>query len=68
MKPDLIIRALKTAGKSLVFFLGLAIFMILIALGTEAGSAWTVKRAMQLVSDSSSYELSFEEMNGVLLD
>ena len=62
------IRALKTTGKSLAFLLALVIFMLLIAVGTEAGSAWTVKRALQWVSGSSSYELSFEEMNGLLLD
>ncbi len=58
----------KKAIKSLGFVLGLAIFMLLIAVGTEAGSAWTLKRALQFVSDSGAYELSFEEMNGVLLD
>lgn len=66
--PGAILSVAKITMKSLVFVLGLAIFMILIAVGTEVGSAWTLKRALQFVSDSSTYELSFEEMNGVLRD
>jgi len=63
-----ILSVAKITMKSLGFVLALAVFMLLTAVGTEAGSAWTLKRAFQFVSDSSTYELSFEEMNGVLLD
>ncbi|MBT5484908.1 MAG: hypothetical protein HOH14_09180 [Gammaproteobacteria bacterium] len=72
MTPGTIIKSLKsisiTAVKSLVFLVGLVLSLVLLAVGTEGGSNWTIKRILNVASDNSSYRFSLEALNGTLLD
>ena len=72
MIPGTILKNLKSASvtalKSLAFLISLVLFLVLIAVGTEGGSKWTMKRLLGVASDNSPYRFSLEDMQGTLLD
>ena len=72
MTSGTIIKKMKSisiaALKILTFLLGLVLFLVLIAVGTEGGTQWTMSRILNVASDNSPYRFSVEELNGTLLD
>ena len=72
MTSGTIIKKMKSisiaALKILTILLGLVLFLVLIVVGTEGGTQWTMSRILNVASDNSPYRFSVEELNGTLLD
>lgn len=59
-----IIKALLTTLKSLLFLASLVIFTVLVLTGTEGGSAWLIRKALDTVNEGGETRITVRQISG----
>lgn len=62
--PAFIAKALLTTLKSLLFLASVVIFTVLVLTGTEGGSAWLIRKALDTVNEGGETRISVRQISG----